>query len=88
MARGSWRLPTPCANMKGSGNEPYTRNVLGRGGRVERYREIAVTLRDWFAGQALAGTLANPNASGMTDDYVKGAWALADAMLAQREKQP
>jgi hypothetical protein len=42
-----------------------------------------MTLRDWFAGQALAGLLANTN-----DDFneppSKWAYAIADAMLADR----
>jgi hypothetical protein len=43
-----------------------------------------MTLRDWFAGQALAGWLAKPN-TGM--DYEAAAarmYKLADAMLAAR----
>ena len=50
-----------------------------------------MTLRDWFAGQALAGLLANP---GMIDTHNESAmqWVSshafhqADAMLIQREK--
>jgi len=45
-----------------------------------------MTLRDWFAGQALAGLLAH--ASG--EDPHKApemAYRLADAMLAEREKR-
>jgi len=60
--------------------------------RNERYADgdLAVahqgmTLRDWFAGQALAGVLANSN-----DDYseppAKWAYAIADAMIAERNK--
>jgi hypothetical protein len=52
-----------------------------------------MSLRDWFAGQALAGQLANssaicdgvgePSVSGL---FAKDAYALADAMLAERAK--
>ncbi len=56
-----------------------------------------MSLRDWFAGQALAGTLANPTmmtaiakASG---DYAEAhkrvaesAYESADAMIVEREK--
>ena len=58
-----------------------------------------MTLRDYFAGQALAGLLANPggpvqanNACGWTfancgiHDVAQEAYGLADAMLAQRSK--
>jgi hypothetical protein len=61
--------------------------------------EPGMTLRDWFAGQALAGILANPTvkdwevaASEMGDpDALVQVCALmahkqADAMLAEREK--
>ena len=46
------------------------------------------TLRDWFAGQALVGLLANPNGGGRSEDFATDAWIQADAMMAQREKQP
>ena len=48
------------------------------------------TLRDGFAGQALAGTLAG-RAKGTVAapamDIAAGAYAIADAMLAEREKE-
>lgn len=59
-----------------------------------------MTLRDWFAGQALAGLCANPGGPfqsnpmsgwGMAncgiDDVARQAAALADSMLAER-RQP
>lgn len=49
------------------------------------YQYPGMTLRDWFAGQALVGLLAH--ASG--EDPHKSpamAFTLADAMLAEREK--
>jgi hypothetical protein len=39
-------------------------------------------LRDWFAGQALAGCMANPSIG--DDSAPKYAYFLADAMLAER----
>jgi hypothetical protein len=47
-----------------------------------------MTLRDWFAGQALAGLLADPDRNGSDSQYAKVAYSLADAMLATREVQP
>ena len=54
-------------------------------------QQSGMTLRDWFAGQALAGLLANP---GMIDTHNESAmqWVSshafhqADAMLVEREK--
>lgn len=50
-------------------------------------RLTGMSLRDWFAGQALAGMLANPHApqSG-ADMYARDAYTVADAMLAERAK--
>lgn len=53
-----------------------------------------MSLRDWFAGQALAGLLANPTAAiGTVNEegveYVARAAGLyADAMLAARSAKP
>lgn len=51
-----------------------------------------MTLRDWFAGQALAGYCANPvifDRFGLLPENVAPeCYGIADAMLAQREKQP
>lgn len=43
-----------------------------------------MTLRDWFAGQALtaAGALGGPH----PDDVTQWAYTIADAMLKEREK--
>jgi hypothetical protein len=56
-----------------------------------------IALRDWFAGQALAGFCANPDLNGyaakigLTPDgvqkaYADSAYAQADAMIAERSK--
>ena len=50
-----------------------------------------MTLRDWFAGQALAGMLINYTTQkfGVGEETcAKGAYLFADAMLAAREAKP
>lgn len=46
-----------------------------------------MTLRDWFAGQALQGMLANQHPYQAGDEYMfsRDAFKLADAMLKARE---
>lgn len=43
-----------------------------------------MTLRDWFAGQALAGFMACENTSAPWYDWAGNAYRMADAMLAAR----
>lgn len=50
-----------------------------------------MTLRDWFAGQALAGMLAFPGAVNGSREksgvgVARAAYVYADAMLAERQK--
>jgi hypothetical protein len=46
--------------------------------------QTGMTLRDWFAGQVLLGM----SGSGKYDWRAQEAYALADAMLAERKKEP
>lgn len=47
---------------------------------------VGMTLRDYFAGQALIGLLSNPESMGLSTNISFKAYNLADAMLAEREK--
>ena len=49
---------------------------------------LGMTLRDWFAGQALAGLIADQSRDGSADDRARYAYAYADAMLRAREVKP
>lgn len=46
--------------------------------------EPGMTLRDWFAGQALAGLIAHPSSEGSVITVAQWAYDHADAMLAAR----
>ena len=52
--------------------------------KVESPVHDGMTLRDWFAGHALAG-LAATNAQSSPEHYALAAYMMADAMLAARE---
>jgi len=57
----------------------------------EKLREILaegkeLSMRDWFAGQYLAGLAANDKAIGTPFEWAQEAYAQADAMLAERER--
>ena len=45
-----------------------------------------MTLRDWFAGQAMAGMLANSDRDGYPEDRAQLAYEYADAMLEARDE--
>lgn len=44
-----------------------------------------MSLRDWFAGQALVGTLAFPQFQGSFSDNAEDCYKWADAMIAARK---
>ena len=49
-----------------------------------------MTMRDWFAGQALAGAtlgaMAGPDPGAPPEVLARSCYAIANAMLAEREK--
>ncbi|MDZ7892364.1 MAG: hypothetical protein U5L73_11480 [Rhodoferax sp.] len=45
-----------------------------------------MSLRDYFAAQALTGMLADPNLKAMPDEFARRSYALADAMLEARQQ--
>ena len=47
-----------------------------------------MTLRDYLAMAALQGILSAPETDGTFQDFARSAYKFADAMLAEREKQP
>ena len=49
-----------------------------------QWAESGMTLRDWFAGQALAGILANPARLDNLVNTTEGAYTIADAMIKSR----
>lgn len=67
-------------------NQPF-----GSDGLPEAQASPGMTLRDWFAGQALVGLMSHPNAEnsplfGNATHFAVDAYIAADAMLAEREK--
>lgn len=57
------------------------------GGAVREMYVNGVPLRDWYAGMALMGILANPGRiGGSAEEAAATADHYADAMLQQREK--
>jgi hypothetical protein len=65
----------------------------GEGHGNPRYHSPGMTLRDWFAGQAVAGRMANPSGSpamehadalGIAEIVAEECYLIADAMLAAR----
>ena len=65
--------------------------AIGPAGDVYEGVDGGMTLRDWFAGQALAGLLANPSREEAGTrpaeaHYAAASYLIADAMLAERDK--
>jgi hypothetical protein len=53
-----------------------------------QWPEYGMTLRDWFAGQALIGHLAFPRSDLSPSQAAILSYACADAMIAAREVKP
>ena len=54
---------------------------------ILRSDQAGMSLRDWFAGQALAGLIFhNDYGQRSDDDIANGAYSYADAMLAARNQ--
>lgn len=52
------------------------------------FNATGMTLRDWFAGKALAGIMASPTWGNVrAEDIVAAAYAIADAMIAKRDEK-
>lgn len=64
---------------------PVQESVMSGGSPVPACS--GMSLRDWFAGVAMQGIIANPTNRGSTRQVSFMAYATADAMLAEREKE-
>ena len=54
---------------------------------VDGWVQTGMTLRDWFAGHALAGLCASASGIGIPSDEMAGiAYSRADAMIAEGNK--
>lgn len=77
-------------NTKKDGGAAFPASFETTNGYPRWHESVGMTLRDWFAGQALDGLLSsNATYGGKTDDRASlaaDAYAYADAMIAEREK--
>ena len=76
--------------MKQKPSNPSAYPVHGQqmlaNGQWDQQWEPGMTLRDYFAGQALAGIMACRECSGELN-VAHYSYAIADAMLAERERE-
>lgn len=54
-------------------------------GMLAMPNEPGMSLRDWFAGQAMKGLIAHPSSEGSVTIVAQWAYDYADAMLAVRK---
>lgn len=67
---------------------PFSQISETTGQSVNGFYDTGMSLRDWFAGLALQGICASgPGSQWSNEMLTQEAYHLADAMLAQREKQ-
>ena len=65
---------------------PYSQSTLMR--TYDAYEQEGMSLRDWFAGMAMAGSLGGvPGGHLSPENLARESYAHADAMLAARERE-
>ena len=71
---------------RNNGGPAFPRTVQHNNWQLEG--KDGMSLRDWFAGQALAGITANQSYTERADNFMaRWAYGLADAMLLERGSQ-
>jgi len=82
-------LPQPPPPATGGQAFPMTRTELvdPYTGQSRTINERGMTLRDYFAGQIIMGMLANPITETCDDSTVENCFRVADAMIAERERE-
>lgn len=69
-------------------DNPQAYPCLDSSGDGLSMRDPGMTLRDWFAGQALVGYLAGTAFPTLPAEVrARAAYAVADAMLAERQEE-
>ena len=74
------------ADKRNDGGPAFPMQQHGIDGLPDSEACWGMTLRDWFAGQALMGWCADPH-MGSFVKVAEGCYNMADAMLAEREKR-
>lgn len=69
------------------GGPAFPSQMMDRNGIPYAQGVFGMSLRDYFAGQALAGQAGHPDNDGDPEGNAKWAYRLADAMLAARESE-
>lgn len=71
-----------------NGGPAFARSATkGTSGIITRDAQTGMSLRDYFAGQALVGMLSNSSARGTSATYTEASYVFADAMLAARRSE-
>lgn len=75
--------------MSANTNPPAFPRPFSKDGNSEAWSQDGMTLRQWYAGQALAGICANsiPGDHHIPSVTVRNAFELADAMLAHEQTE-
>ena len=76
---------------KNNGGPAFPRSGFGMSAGTESFcntsPNVGMTLRDWFAGQALNGICADPQYTPEPEEYGSLAYEIADVMIAERDKE-
>ena len=74
-------------SKQNNGGSAFPYSIREEGSEYTSESSKGMTIKDYFAGQAIIGIIANSDGLKYTDSMANAAYEIADSMLKERQKQ-